>query len=122
MNGEAVLPNREANLALLILENLVKNGLQATPRGQSVKCRMAVAESKLNIEVEDQGPGFPPALLNSLFKACRSTKAGGNGIGLAICKQLASHLGAELELKRSDATGCVFALTLPRPKSGSSPV
>ena len=36
-----------------------------------------------------------------------------SGIGLALCKQLANHLGAELELARSTATGCVFALKLP---------
>ena len=67
----------------------------------------------VRFEVADAGPGFPPHLLKDLFAVCRSTK-GGSGLGLAISRQLASHLGAQLELKSSTATGCVFTLTLPR--------
>ena len=51
-------------------------------------------------EVADEGPGFPPQLLKSLFTPCRSTK-GGSGIGLAISRQLANQLGAVLELAKS---------------------
>lgn len=116
VTGEGVLPNREANLALLILENLVKNALQATPRDKFVRLRIAASDHRLTFEVEDEGPGFPAGLQSSLFKPGRSTKPGGNGIGLAICKQLANHLGAELELRRSTPQGCVFALTLLHPK------
>jgi len=52
---------------------------------------------------------------------CRSSKEGGTGIGLALCKQLANHLGAELELATSTATGCVFALRLPAVTSPAKP-
>ena len=117
VDGERAMPNREANLTLLILENLVKNALQATPRGKTVRCRVAVSDDRVAFEVEDQGPGFPEHSQKSLFKPCRSTKSGGNGIGLAICKQLASHLGADLELKRSGTEGCVFGLTLLHSKA-----
>jgi signal transduction histidine kinase len=45
----------------------------------------------------------------------RSAKPGGSGIGLAISKQLANHLGGELALKHSSPHGCVFTLRLPCP-------
>jgi signal transduction histidine kinase len=111
--GEAVLPNRAANLVALILVNLVHNGLQATPKGKSVTVTLSHAEEQIRCEVRDEGPGFPEALRGSLFKPCQSTKEGGSGIGLALSKQLANHLGAALELQSSDLTGCVFALILP---------
>src|SRR5256885_10117139 len=49
-----------------------------------------------------------PELTAHLFAPCRSSKEGGSGIGLAISKQLANHLGAQLELKSNSPAGCVF--------------
>jgi C4-dicarboxylate-specific signal transduction histidine kinase len=60
----------------------------------------------------DHGPGIESHILSRLFLPCNSTQ-GGNGLGLAISKQLANQLGATLELKSNDHDGCVFALRLP---------
>jgi signal transduction histidine kinase len=111
--GEVSLPNRAANLLTLILVNLAQNGLEATPAGQNVTLALTHTGDRIVAEVTDHGPGFPETLRPSLFKPCQSTKEGGSGIGLAICKQLANHLGATLELKASSSDGCVFALGLP---------
>ena len=111
--AEGTLDNRHANLILLILENLVHNALQVTPRGRRVQVSFAASGNDIVCEVADEGPGFPPHLLKTLFTPCRSTK-GGSGLGLAISQQMAHQLGAKLELKRSGPDGCVFALVLPR--------
>jgi signal transduction histidine kinase len=113
VEGQAALPNRVANLITLILVNLVQNGVEATPAGKSVGLTLVSSSEGLAAEVRDQGNGFPQDLRRSLFKPCQSTKEGGSGIGLAICHQLAKHLGAELKLKSSTVEGCVFALTVP---------
>lgn len=111
--AEGSLSNRDGNLILLILENLVRNGIQATPNGRTVELRLLQSNSHLVCEVQDEGPGFPEAVRNSLFTPCRSSKEGGTGIGLAISRQLALHLNAELVLKSSTPHGCVFCLTVP---------
>ena len=113
LSAEGKLANRHANLVLLILENLLHNAFQVTPRGQRVQLSLTAHGEDVRFEVADAGSGFPPHLLKNLFSVCRSTK-GGSGLGLAISRQLASHLGAQLELKSSTTVGCVFALTLPR--------
>lgn len=107
------LTNQHANVVLLILENLVANAIQATPSGRQVQLGMRAQEGGVVCEVKDEGPGIPAGLLRVLFTPCRSTK-GGSGLGLAISRQLALQLGADLELRRSDATGTVFMLSLPR--------
>ncbi len=116
--GEGRLSNREANLAILILENLVTNAIQATPAGNAVGLTLAATADGATFEVWDEGPGFPEDLRPCLFSPTRSTKPGGSGVGLAICKQLAHHLGAELGLTRSTSAGCLFTLRL---RLGASP-
>ena len=113
VQAEGTLPNREANLALLILENLIKNAVQVTPQGRAVCLAVSRAENGVAFAVRDEGPGVPAELKTRLFKPCRSTKPGGHGIGLAICKQLANHLEASLELQASSASGSTFVLSLP---------
>ena len=108
-----VLSNRDANLVMLILENLIQNAVQATPAGKSVRLTVADAENGLVFEIADEGSGLPENVRASLFSPCRSTKPGGSGIGLALSKQLATQLGAELSLQTSTPQGSVFRLILP---------
>jgi signal transduction histidine kinase len=110
---DALLPNRDANLVLLILENLVQNAIQATPQGGRVGVRLSADGSNLVCSVTDQGPGLTQEGRARLFEPVRSSKAGGSGIGLAISRQLARALGADLKLQRSDPSGCEFLLVVP---------
>jgi len=112
---EGMLGNREASLTGLILENLVRNAIEATPSGKEVSLVITCAGGNLVCEVRDEGGGIAELLQSNLFVPCRSRKAGGHGIGLAICKQLANHLGATLELKSTGVSGSVFALRLAIP-------
>jgi signal transduction histidine kinase len=108
---EAALPNRVANLVSLVLVNLAENAVQTTPQGKTVTVDVSRTGERFAFDVRDEGPGFPAD--TPLFLPCRSAREGGTGIGLALCKQLANHLGAELELVSSTAAGCVFRLGLP---------
>jgi signal transduction histidine kinase len=111
VQAEGILRNREANLLSLVLYNLVQNAIQATPRGKSVSLAFRPLDSSIVSVVRDQGPGIPESVRAELFKPCRSSKEGGTGIGLAISKQLANSIGAELELQESTTAGSVFTLT-----------
>jgi signal transduction histidine kinase len=111
LQSQAILPNRAANLVALILVNLVQNAVEATPREKVVRLSLTQDGERLLAEVQDQGRGFPAE--RSVFAPCQSRKEGGSGIGLAISKQLANHLGAGLELSLNSPNGCVFVLSLP---------
>jgi len=119
IQAEAALPNRVANLVALVLVNLTENALQATSVGKAVTLAMHRTDGRLVFEVRDEGAGFPAD--TPLFMPCRSNKGGGSGIGLALCKQLANHLGAELELVTSTGAGCVFTLKLPVETNAAKP-
>lgn len=111
--GKCMLSSRIANLASLILVNLLENAIQATPPGGVVKLRASRNAEFLFFRVLDEGPGFPADQLDQLFLPGRSAHEGGSGIGLAISKQIAEHLHAELLLEHSSPGGCTFLLKLP---------
>jgi signal transduction histidine kinase len=111
---DTVLSNREADLILLILENLVQNGIEATPPGKSVQVRVTGDADMISFTVCDEGAGLSPAVAARLFTPGPSGKKGGGGIGLAISKQLAQSLGAKLDLTNNGPSGCAFRLAVPR--------
>jgi len=111
--SDQMLSSRAANLLRLILVNLLENAVQVSSPGRNVSLAAELQDGRLILRVQDQGPGFPEDLRPGLFLPCRSTREGGSGLGLAISKQLAEHLGANLELRESSSSGCVFALDLP---------
>ncbi|MBS0633144.1 MAG: hypothetical protein JSS11_14635 [Verrucomicrobia bacterium] len=109
--GEAPMPGRRANLTGLILQNLLQNAIEATPRGGTVKLTgLALAGGAVEFRVEDHAAGLPPAVRARLFEPCQSTKAEGSGLGLALSHQLAQQAGGRLELVRSDESGTCFRL------------
>ena len=112
-DGAAALDNRVAGLLRLILANLVQNALEATPRDGRVELRLVGSSGGWVAEVSDTGGGIPEAVRARLFEPVRSGKEGGSGIGLAITRQLASHLGAELTLVATSTAGTVFRVALP---------
>lgn len=112
--GESALGNREANLIILVLTNLIQNAIQASKAGQKITLKMSERDDGVCFDLIDQAGGLPPAMMAHLFTPCQSSKAGGTGLGLAISKQLANHLGGKLELVKTDKEGTTFRLTIPR--------
>jgi signal transduction histidine kinase len=113
VHGDGRLTNRSGNLALLILVNLIENAIQVTRAGGVVRLDVRHGDDSVVCEVWDEGPGVPETMRKAVFAPRPSTREGGSGIGLAISKQLANHLSAELELRTSTREGSVFALVLP---------
>jgi len=118
---EQLLSSHKANLASLILVNLVENAIEATPAGKTVTLGAVIQGDGLVFRVRDEGPGFPEHLRKQLFLPCKSTKEAGSGLGLAISKKIADYLGARLELETTSPEGCVFALNLPMLSAAGQP-
>ncbi len=93
--------------AIQILENQDQDGLlrvTATPNGQMVV-----------IDVCDNGPGVPERARENLFKAFSgSVRPGGTGLGLAIAQELARAQGGNVSLLKTDETGTVFRVEIPK--------
>lgn len=67
----------------------------------------------LLFSVEDDGPGFPEALLPTLFKERKTTKATGTGIGTSEAPRLASLMGGCVTYRPASPHGAIFSVWLP---------
>jgi signal transduction histidine kinase len=96
-----------------VLINLIRNGVDAAlETGGRVFVRHEESASTVEIVVRDEGPGL--ANTSNLFVPFFTTKRGGSGIGLVLCRQIAeAHSGAVTLRNAADGPGCEAVLTLP---------
>lgn len=107
------IPGRRANLAGLVLRNLLQNAIEASPPAGIVRVSGGdLADEGMEFLIEDQGSGLADSVRTRLFQPCASTKSGGSGLGLALSQQLAQQASGRIELVRSDNAGTCFRLTL----------
>lgn len=94
-----------------ILENLVRNALEATTTDQTVTLSASRQGNEVQIQVIDNGPGMSEDFIRTrLFKPFQSTKTKGLGIGLYSCKELADAMGATIEVESELGKGTTFRL------------
>ncbi|MEW6366193.1 MAG: ATP-binding protein [Acidobacteriota bacterium] len=103
--------------------NLVKNAIEATPRGGqcSISLESNNGSSSARIEVADSGPGIPPELRSKVFEPFVTLKPGGSGIGLSVAALVAREHGGEIEVRESGLGGALFFLSLPAAAPRRSP-
>lgn len=101
-----------------VLANLARNARQAIlATGQTGEIRLTAVDGSKSwvITVEDNGPGLPPKAREHLFTAFRGgARKGGSGLGLAIASELIRGHGGTLELTKTDTSGTVFSICLPK--------
>lgn len=101
----------------VIVENLVRNALEAAGTAGRVWVRAEAAGDRARVVVEDDGPGVSPEVADRLFRPFASTKPSG-GLGLALSRRLARLHGGEVAYERREPRGSRFVLTLPRGGAG----
>jgi PAS domain S-box-containing protein len=114
----AGLPEVRGDRVLLeqVLLNLLSNSLhamQATPPEQRlVEIEAEVQEGRMHIRVADRGPGIDAALAEQVFAPFFTTKTGGLGLGLNICRTIVEAHRGRLSFANRAGGGTVFTLEL----------
>lgn len=105
-----------------VLFNLVENAIKYGHRqqGRVVIDARELPEDKLQVWVQDDGPGVPPEARERVFERffrvdkARSRETGGTGLGLAIVKHIVQAHGGKVWLESHLGQGSTFYFTLPK--------
>jgi signal transduction histidine kinase len=106
----------------MALLNLVLNAAQASPEGRPVVLGAQEAAGRLELHVDDEGPGVPAELRARIFEPFFTTRSSGTGLGLSIVRRVVLAHGGTLEVQDRPGGGTRMAIGLPlTPAAASRP-
>lgn len=105
----------DRNQLLRILNNLVKNAMQAIPEGRMGRIRIGLRTEggMARIEVEDNGTGIAEEMREKVFIPNFTTKSSGTGLGLAICRNMVDQMQGRIWFTTRPGEGTTFFVELP---------
>jgi signal transduction histidine kinase len=100
-----------------VLLNLIINAIEAMHDVGEEERELLISTRNepdgLSVEVRDSGPGFAPAALERVFEAFYTTKPGGLGLGLSICRSIIEAHNGQLWAIPNVPSGASFRFALP---------
>lgn len=87
-----------------VLWNLVRNGVQASGAGSSVRVIVRTTDTRVIMAVSDSGPGIEPESRAKIFEAFFTTRSHGAGIGLAVVRRIIDEhakVGASIDVRNN---------------------
>jgi signal transduction histidine kinase len=112
---DPTLPEIEADDVQLkqVFMNLIKNAIDAMPKGGSLRIRLERAGEFAQIEVSDTGIGIKPENIPQLFRLGFTTKSKGYGIGLYSVKNIIDRHNGSVDVVSKMDKGTTFRIRLP---------
>jgi PAS domain S-box-containing protein len=95
------------------LTNLAINAIQAMPNGGEINIKAQSTSNIIKINIKDTGVGIPKEVKDKLFMPLFTTKAKGQGLGLAVVKRLAEGLGGKVSFESEEGSGTEFTVEFP---------
>jgi signal transduction histidine kinase/CheY-like chemotaxis protein len=102
-----------------IVRNLISNALKFTPNGRVSVCARPAENHRIIFEIADTGIGIPPEYQEIIFQEFSQVenplqdRHRGTGLGLPLCRNLASLLGGRLWLESTPGKGSTFFVEIP---------
>ncbi len=104
----------DGDLMHQVINNLVKNGMEAVDEGGDVKINAEKHAKQLRISIQDTGPGIEPDAREHIFEPFFSTKGKkGTGLGLSIVKSIMEAHRGSIECESEPQKGARFILNMP---------
>jgi len=108
---------------LQILTNFISNAVKFSAEGDAVALGCECRSERVRLFVADCGPGIPESTRDRIFHRFgqasnqERSRVSGSGLGLSICKALATRLSGDVGYRSQPGQGCMFWVDLPRARS-----
>lgn len=111
-----IYSNLNTELFGWVIENLIKNSIDAMLGKGELKLNIENTSKKVKITISDTGKGIPKKLFNQIFKPGFTTKKRGWGLGLSLSRRIVSdyHKGKICVQKSEIGKGTTFEISLDR--------
>jgi signal transduction histidine kinase len=101
-----------------VVLNLIMNAIEAmgSSAGKDRVLRLRTEIGPVDnvlITIADTGPGIDPKIVDKIFQPFLTTKPGGMGMGLSICKSIIAAHEGQLSATPGEPCGTVFQISLP---------
>lgn len=100
-----------------ILTNLLNNAVQAMPSGGKLTFNARMEKNQAIISIADTGEGIPTEIREKLFTPLITTKARGQGFGLAVVKRMTEALSGTVSFESELGKGTIFTIKFPNNNS-----
>ncbi len=104
---------------LQVIVNLVSNAIKYSPEGGVIRIVAKLDDSAFELRISDQGRGIPETMRTAIFDRFKqveladSTKRGGSGLGLSICKSMVEAHGGTIAVDSVEGEGSTFWMRIP---------
>jgi signal transduction histidine kinase len=113
LSEESLVCRADPGALKQVLLNLFINAQQAMENGGELIIRTARGAGRAVLHVSDTGRGIPPERLPAIFQPYRSSRAGGNGLGLATAKKIIEAHHGLISVHSEVGKGTSFTIQLP---------
>jgi len=100
-----------------VWSNLIGNAIKFGPRGGTIQMTLKKTDGRYVFRISDEGPGVPEEehqhIFHKFYQLDSSHKQEGNGLGLALCKQILMSCGGDIQIENLPGKGCRFTVLLP---------
>ena len=117
LENDEVLPEIPCDVSRLrqVFLNILDNAAKHGGEGKRITAEICCRDHHVVISIRDFGPGIPedelPLVKQKFYKG--SSKARGNGIGLAVCEEIVNMHGGVLTLSNAEGGGTLVTISLP---------
>lgn len=109
--------NGPENLMHHVWSNLIGNAIKFGPKDGMIRIRLKKTDGRFVFTIEDEGNGVPEEekkrIFHKFYQLDSSHKQEGNGLGLALAKQIIDSCNGEIYVENATGGGCRFVVVLP---------
>lgn len=118
--ADVPLVSCDAVLVERVLVNLVENAVKYSPPGSPIRVAAVRAGDRVEVSIEDRGPGLPKGREQTIFdkfaRGNAESDVPGVGLGLAIARAIVEAHGGSIRGEAREGGGARFTFTLPAPE------
>lgn len=100
------------NKFCILFFNIIKNAVEAIDKEGIISCKYGRKDANAIIEIYNNGGCIPDEILKNLGKPYVTTKKGGNGLGLLICRSIVTEYNGNIIIENVNS-GCKVTIILP---------